>query len=152
MGLLTDFSPAGIVEKLAESTVGKVVAKILDFIPDPQQKADLMVKLRELDLEDAKQAATEAMQQLAINLEDAKRARWITAREAFMWCGVAAFGYKFVVQPFLVFLVVVFWPTWSGFSKLPELDWTTMATIVIPLLGISSHKSSESQAIIAAKQ
>lgn len=138
---------------LAESTVGKVVGKILDFIPDPVQKADLALKMRTLDLTEEAQEMQVQLQQLAINLEEAKNENLFVSggRPAFLWCGVAAFGYTFVVQPFLVFVVLLFWPTWPGLALLPHLDWQTLGAIVIPLLGISRDRSNEKQAIIAAQ-
>lgn len=138
---------------LADSTIGKVVDKVLDFIPDPVAKAQAALAVKTLDLQEEAQEMTAQLQQLAINLEEAKNENLFVSggRPAFLWIGVAAFGYTFVVQPFLVFVVLLFWPDWPGLALLPKIDWTTLGAIVIPLLGISRDRSNEKQAIIAAQ-
>ena len=139
---------------LAENTVGKVADKLISYLPiSDEQKQQLILKSREMDLEEIKLAYAEQMQQIAINLEEAKSEKWWKAgwRPFFGWTCGAAFAYKFVAQPFLVFIVLCFNPEWHGFSKLPEINWPELAAVAMPLLGISRDRSNEKRAIISSK-
>lgn len=141
-------------ESLAKNTVGKVVDKLVSYLPlSDEQKSAMLIQARTLDLEEEKLEMSQVMQQLAINLKEAESEQWWKAgwRPAFGWTCAAAFAYKFVIGPFFVFIVLCINPEWTGFSKLPQLDWTELAAVALPLLGISSHRLSEKKAILSAK-
>lgn len=125
--------------------VGKIADKIW---PDPAQKAAGLLELERLKQsgELAKLTAETdlAKGQLAINAEEAKSENLFVsgARPFFLWvCGVA-FAYKYVVQPFLIFLLVAFNSTFD-YHKLPELEWSDMLAVAMPLLGIGGMRTYE---------
>lgn len=117
--------------------VTPVITKILDYIPDPQQKLaaqeQLMGALKDWD-----------SQQTAIDIEEAKSSSLFVAgwRPFIGWTCGAAFAYKFVVQPFLVFIIMA---SGSHFDwhTLPVLDWAEMSSVVFGLLGLSGMKTFE---------
>lgn len=68
MGLLSFLSGTNPVAALVDSTIGKVVDKALDFIPDPVQKAAAEKELREIDVqEEAKALDAEVAQMQSVN-------------------------------------------------------------------------------------
>lgn len=141
-----------IWSSLFDSTVGKVIDKALEFIPDPVQKAKFATDMRAADLEDAKQAWQELKAQMDVNAIEAASGRWWESgwRPFFGWVCGAAFCYKFVTQPFLVLVILLFNPHFDV-HMLPELDWTALAAVALPMLGLSRDRSNEKQAIVAAK-
>lgn len=144
MGLLPD-----PIESLVSNTVGKVADKLISYLPlSAEDKANLAMKAKELDLQQETIELQTQLQQLAINAEEAKSNNLFVAggRPAFLWIGVAAFGWNFVVQPILIFFVLLIAPDWAGLKMLPQLDWTTIGAIVLPLLGISYHQTQENMA------
>lgn len=117
--------------------VSPVVNKVLNFIPDPQQKLE------------AQQALMSGLmawdsQQTQINAVEAANSNVFVSgwRPAIGWTCAAAFAYKFVVQPFLVFILVA-----AGSSldpeTLPVLDWAEMSTVLLGLLGLGGMRTFE---------
>lgn len=117
--------------------VSPVVNKILDFIPDPKQK-----------LEAQQQLMTSLMawdsQQTQINQQEAASSSLFVAgwRPFLGWTCGAAFAYKFVLQPFLVFLIVACHVQFD-IKLLPALDWTEMSTVMFGMLGLGGMRSFE---------
>lgn len=143
-------NPIGAV---VDSTLGKVVDKALDFIPDPVQKAAAALAIQQLNFDQEKielDAQTAAMsQQMAVNLEEAKSEKWwkAGARPFFMWvCGLA-FAYAFVLQPFMTFFVKI----WIKDFNPPTLDIQSLLAIASTMLGLGYLRSGDKQAITAAK-
>ncbi len=114
-----------------------VIDKALSFIPDPKQKLEaqqaLMQGLSQWD-----------SQQTSINAEEAKNENiFVSGWRPFMgWTCGAAFAYKFVVQPFLVFLIVAFHISFDT-DSLPILDWTEMSTVMFGMLGLGGMRTFE---------
>lgn len=117
--------------------VTPVINKILDFIPDPAQKLaaqqQLMASLQAWD-----------MQQVQIDTAEANNPNLFVsgARPFIMWvCGVA-FAYKFIIQPFLIFILIA-----SGskldYHLLPVLDWSEMSSVLFGLLGLGGMRTME---------
>ena len=117
--------------------VTPVINKVLAFIPDPQQKLEaqqaLMQGLSEWD-----------SQQTAINLAEASNNSVFVAgwRPFLGWTCGAAFAYKFVLQPFLVFMLVAFHSDFDV-KLLPSLDWTEMSTVMFGMLGLGGMRTFE---------
>lgn len=123
--------------------------KLIDRLwPDPASKAQAQLELVKLQQtgELAQLAAdTELMKgQLAINVEEAKSpSKFVSgARPFFMWVCAAAFGYKYLVQPFLIFLLVASGSAFD-YHMLPELNWSDMMAVALPLLGIGGYRTFE---------
>lgn len=94
---------------------------------------ELQQKVGELDL---------AKRQIDVNVAEASNPNrtWITWRELLGYCCVAAFGWVYLVQPMLIFLVVV-----SGHQKpeLPELDVAQLMMLLLTMLGSVGFRTYE---------
>src|SRR5258708_3432207 len=139
-------------DALFKNTVGLLVNKARDFIPDPVQKATFALDMRSADLAEAQEAFSELKAQLDVNAIEAASDKWWKAgwRPFFGWTCGAAFAYKFVVQPFLVLFILQLNPHFDIHS-LPEIDWTALAAVALPMLGLSRDRSNEKQAITSAR-
>lgn len=117
--------------------VSPVINKILAFIPDPQQKLEaqqaLMTGLSQWD-----------SQQTAINAVEAANASLFVAgwRPFIGWTCGAAFAYKFVLQPFLVFIIVAFGIKFDV-KLLPALDWSELSMVLLGMLGMGGMRTFE---------
>lgn len=135
----------GLIDSLIENTVGKVTDKLLDFIPDPVQKAQFLVQMRTMDWNEIKA-------QLDVDALEAQSGKWFEAdwRPFIGWvCGVA-FLYKFIILPFTVFIALAFDPQFPV-KSLPTLDWTELSTVLFGMLGLSYHRTQEKTAIATGK-
>jgi hypothetical protein len=117
--------------------VAPVVNKILSYIPDPQQKLEaqqqLMASLMAWD-----------SQQTQINAAEAANSSIFVsgARPFILWvCGFAV-AYKFILQPFLVFIIVAFQIKFDV-KLLPSLDWSEISSLMFGMLGLSGMKTYE---------
>jgi hypothetical protein len=117
--------------------VTPVVNKILDFIPDPQQKLaaqqQLMASLQAWD-----------MQQVTVNAAEAANSSvFVSGWRPFIgWICGAGMAYKFIVQPFLVFALVALKVDFDV-DLLPVLDWSEMSTVLIGMLGLGGLRTFE---------
>lgn len=117
--------------------VTPVVNKVLSFIPDPQQKLEaqqaLMTSLQAWD-----------NQQVQINAVEAANSSIFVSgwRPAIGWTCAAAFAYKFVLQPFLVFIIVACGIKFD-IKLLPALDWSELSMVLMGLLGLGGMRSWE---------
>lgn len=117
--------------------VTPVINKVLDFIPDPQQKLQaqeaLMQGLSQWD-----------SQQTAINAAEAANSSVFVAgwRPFIGWVCGAAFAYKFVLQPFLVFIIVAYGIKFDV-KLLPALDWSELSMVLMGMLGLGGMRSFE---------
>ena len=117
--------------------VAPVINKILDFIPDPKQKLEaqqqLMAGLMQWD-----------SQQTQINAVEAANDNLFVAgwRPFIGWVCGTAFAYKFVLQPFLVFIIVACGIDFDV-DQLPTLDWSELSMVLMGLLGLGGLRSFE---------
>lgn len=117
--------------------VAPVVNKILSYIPDPQQKLEAQQQLMQsLMAWDAQQTQINAVEAANTNLFVAG---W---RPALGWTCALAFAYKFVLQPFLVFIIVAFGVKFD-IKLLPALDWAEMSTVMFGMLGLAGARTFE---------
>lgn len=118
-------------------TVAPVINKVLDYIPDPTQKLaaqqQLMSALQQWDSQQTQIDATEAANQNV----------FVSGWRPFLgWTCGSAFFYKFVLQPFLIFLLVASHSTFD-YHQLPNLDWTEMSTVMFGMLGLGGMRTFE---------
>jgi hypothetical protein len=127
---LIDFSlsdAGSLIKDIRESITGKA-------IEDPTKRAELEIKLKELENELVKG-------QMAINkVEAASRSLFVSgARPFVIWIGGFALAYEFIAAPFLHSLFNVY-----GYDfPLPELDSGTLMALVSALLGIGGLRTYE---------
>lgn len=117
--------------------VTPVINKVLDFIPDPKQKLEAQMQLmNSLQAWDAQQTQINAIEAANQNL-------FVSGWRPFIgWVCGAAFAYKFILQPFLVFALIAFGSEFD-YRTLPTLDWSEMSTVLIGLLGLGGLRSFE---------
>ena len=116
--------------------------KILDkFIEDKDQKAKLAHELATMA---DKLAHEQQLAQLAINKEEASSGSLFKGgwRPCIGWiCGIA-FGYHFVLQPVIIFVVALIG---IEIPELPEFDMGTLLTVLGGMLGIGGLRTYEKQ-------
>lgn len=117
--------------------VTPVVNKVLDFIPDPKQKLEAQQALMaSLSAWDAQQASVNAV-------EASNSSVFVAGWRPFLgWTCGAAFAYKFVIQPFLVFGLVVCGVNFDP-DSLPILDWAEMSSVMFGMLGLGGLRTLE---------
>lgn len=150
MGVLSFLTGSNPVAAIADSTIGKVVDKALSFIPDPVQKAQFQMDMRNIDLKEEEDQLANLSQQIAVNIEEAKSQRPFeaNARPFIIWIGGIALGYSFILQPFATVIIRIWQPAFMP----PSLDIVGLLGVVAPLLGVSYLRSQDKQAILDAKQ
>lgn len=120
------------------SLVQDIIDKIFpDKIAQAKEREDFLLQVQSMD-------AKIAEGQMAVNQAEAANSSTFVAgwRPFIGWvCGVA-FAYKFVIQPFLIFTLVASGSTFD-YHKLPNLDWSDMATVLFGLLGLGGFRSIE---------
>lgn len=117
--------------------VTPVINKVLDFIPDPQQKLQAQQALMQgLSQWDSQQSAIDAKEAESSSL-------FVAGWRPFLgWTCGAAFAYKFVLQPFLVFIIVACQIKFD-IKLLPALDWAEMSTVMFGMLGLGGMRTFE---------
>jgi hypothetical protein len=123
-----------------------IIGKVLDFIPDPAKKAEAQLKLQ-TELDTHSQAILSALTevdkaQAAINVEEAKSSNLFIAggRPAIIWICATAFGWTYVIQPALVFVLAASGHPVQG---LPTLNMGEMMPVLLGILGLGGMRSWE---------
>ena len=124
------------------TTLIEPATKLLDkVIEDKDQKAKLAHELATMA---DKLAHEQQLAQMAINKEEASSGSLFKGgwRPCIGWiCGIA-FGYHFVLQPVIVFIVVLIG---MDIPELPSFDMGTLLTVLGGMLGIGSLRTYEKQ-------
>src|SRR6266404_4568932 len=115
--------------------LGDILKRIL---PDPTAAAAAQLELMKLAQSGELAQITG---QLDINKVEAANSNLFVAgwRPFIGWVCGAAFTYKFVIAPFLLFLFAAFGHT----LVLPFLDFTEMSTVLMGLLGLGGLRTYE---------
>ena len=109
---------AGIIDKVAD--------KIDDFTLDKAEKAELIQEINKAQLE--------------VNKVEAGQSGLLSRWRSFLgWTISIAFGYHYIMQPFLLFILSAF----GIVVELPQFDMDTMTTILLGMLGLGGMKSWE---------
>ena len=124
------------------TTLIEPATKLLDkVIEDKDQKAKLAHELATMA---DKLAHEQQLAQMAINKEEASSGSLFKGgwRPCIGWiCGIA-FGYHFVLQPVIVFIVVLIG---MDIPELPSFDMGTLLTVLGGMLGIGGLRTYEKQ-------
>ena len=122
------------------STLTGPVMGILDkFVEDKDQKAKLAHELATMA---DRLAHEQNLAQIQVNREEASSGSLFKGgwRPCIGWiCGIA-FGYHFVLQPVIVFIVVLIG---MDIPELPSFDMGTLLTVLGGMLGIGGLRSYE---------
>ena len=124
---------------LIASLIGPVSGILDKVIPDSDMKAKLAHEIATMSDTHAQQAL---LAQLEINKAEAASGSLFKGgwRPAVGWICAIAFGYHFMLQPLLVFVL-----TASGVDlpDLPEFDMGTLLTVLGGMLGIGGLRTVE---------
>jgi hypothetical protein len=124
---------------MLQALIGPVTGLLDKFVEDKDQKNALAHEIATLA---EKQAHEAAMAQVQANTEQAKHPSLFVAgaRPAIMWICALAMAYHFILQPFLVFGVLV-----AGIElpALPELDMGQLMPVLLGILGLGGMRSWE---------
>lgn len=109
------------------------------LIPDKSAAAAAKAQLVQME---AQGELDEMKAQIAVNQTEAASASVFVAgwRPAVGWICGAAFAYCFVLQPFIVVMLVAFHSTFDP-AKLPKLDWGPMSEVLLGMLGLGAMRS-----------
>ncbi len=123
--------------------------KIIDkVIPDPQAKMEAQQRLMQMqqngDLAFLEADVKLALAQAEINKAEAIsldtfRAGW---RPFIGWVCGFAFAYKFILSPFILTLAALGQIPFDT-SVLPVLDWTSLSTVLLGMLGLGGMRTFE---------
>src|SRR5689334_15131327 len=114
-----------------------IISKVLDFIPDPQKKAEAqaaaMKAAQDHETEIMKLLQASDVAQAAINQEEAKsddkfKSYW---RPAFGWVCVVGFSWVSIIQPIVVFIYSL---KTGHLPTLPNLDTALLTSMGTSLL------------------
>lgn len=123
---------------------GIVLDIVKEFHLSPEAEAKIQAAIAERELALVKLAAQRDSEQVETNKVEAANANVFVAgwRPFVGWVCGASFAYTFVVQPFLVFLVVVFGVS-VPLDLLPKLDWSMLANVLFGILGLGYMRTQE---------
>ena len=124
---------------LINSLIGPATKLLDKVIEDKDQKAKLAHELATMA---DKLAHEQQLAQMAINKEEASSGSLFKGgwRPCIGWiCGIA-FGYHFVLQPVIVFVVVLIG---MDIPELPSFDMGTLLTVLGGMLGIGGLRTYE---------
>ncbi len=133
----------------AEGIFSGVSGIIKNFKADPLELARLEQAIEQAKMQTAVQLsqAQTRINEIEAASTDKFTSRW---RPFIGWVCGSAFAYTFVLQPFLVFVLVA-----GGIeinvAKLPILDWTTMMPILFGMLGLGYLRTEEKKAGVQDK-
>jgi hypothetical protein len=122
----------------ASSIISPVVNKILDFIPDPTQKAQAAAQLQQAMLQ--ADAAMEAQQADIDKTEAGNESIFVSGWRPFIgWVCGAGLAWTFILGP-----ICAFFATLAG-SKitLPVFDASGVTALVVPMLGLGAYRTVE---------
>jgi len=124
---------------LITSLIGPVTGILDKVIEDKDQKAKLAHEIATMSDTHAQQVL---LAQLEINKAEAASGSLFKGgwRPAVGWICAIAFGYHFVLQPLIIFVVTIIG---IDIPELPNFDMSTLLTTLGGLLGIGGLRSYE---------
>ena len=126
---------------LITSLIGPVTGLLDIVFEDKDQKAKLAHEIATMSDTHAQQAL---LAQLEINKAEAASGSLFKGgwRPAVGWICAIAFGYHFVLQPLIIFVITIIG---VDLPELPEFDMSTLLTTLGGLLGIGGLRTYEKQ-------
>ena len=124
---------------LLDTLVGPVTSIIDKIIPDKDQAAKLAHEIATMS---ERMANEQMLAQLAVNKAEAESGSLFKGgwRPSIGWiCGLALF-WSFILQPFLVFFLLVFG---VDLPPLPEIGTADLMPILLGMLGLGGLRSYE---------
>jgi hypothetical protein len=123
-----------------------IIEKALNFIPDPKMKMEAQQKLAE-ELNRHSEEILKALTlvdtaQIQVNQEEAKSSNLFISggRPAITWICASAFGWTYVIQPFLSFILA---SIGHPVKDLPVLNLSEMMPVLLGILGLAGMRTWE---------
>jgi roadblock/LC7 domain-containing protein len=113
--------------KIITNVMDKVAGRVDDFTLDQTEKAELLKEIN---------AAQMKINEIETGSTSLFKSGW---RPFLGWVLCAAFGYHYIFQPFLLFIMA----SKGVVVELPEFDMNTMTTLLFGLLGMSGMRTWE---------
>ena len=113
--------------KVITNVMDKVAGRVDDFTLDKTEKAELLKEVN---------AAQMKINEIEAGSDNVFKSGW---RPFLGWVLCAAFGYHYIFQPFLLFIMA----SKGVLVELPEFDMNTMTTLLFGLLGMSGMRTWE---------
>ena len=126
-----------------EPLLGPIVNRVLDFIPNPEEKAKATLALQ-AQLQTAVLAAEQS--QLDIDkVEAASPSLFVSGwRPGVAWVCTFGFAWQFVLLPFISYGMNVYCTVYSAkIPPLPNIDTQTLMTMLFALLGLGGMRTVE---------
>lgn len=123
----------------AEALAGIAIRAVQTLLPNtPADKLELL----RLQIQQQAMENDVLKGQLEVNAAEAANSNrsWLTWRELVGYACAAAFIWSYVVQPFLVFIIVV---AGHPLPQLPELDMAQLMMVLGTMLGVGGLKTFE---------
>lgn len=134
----------GITDLLGGSIVDGVAKIVSLFKIDPtvalQNRTEIEKIQLQMQADAAKAVQSEVQRQIDVNLAEAQNRSVFIAgwRPAVGWVCAGAFGYSYIVQPFLTFALAAFH---RDVSAVPHLDLSGMMPVLLGMLGLAGLRS-----------
>lgn len=122
---------------------GPIIQKILDFIPDPAERARQQFELQKAMMEEAAKAEAD---QRDINKEEAKNANLFVSgwRPAVGWLCVITLAYQWLMIPIVTWSVSAM--GWAV-PLLPALNKDDAQTLLYALLGVAGLRTVDKMGV-----
>lgn len=126
-------------------TVGKIAD---DLITSDQERAQMALEERKLDIEEQRIGQATALAQMEVNKVEAASSHWFTAgwRPGTGWVCLAGLAYTFLAYPLLGWgwrlLQAVGWIP-AEFGAPPPLDVEYLMVLLTGLLGLGGYRTVE---------
>lgn len=119
--------------------IGGVKDLVSEVIVDKDKRAELNVRLQELEDRANERYHEELMAQSAVNQAEAQhRSVFVAGWRPFIgWTGGAGVAWTFVISPLIEWLSRI--NGWTG--SMPELDTSQLMTLVMAMLGVGAMRS-----------
>jgi hypothetical protein len=120
------------------SVVSPIVERVLDFIPNPAEKAKAQMEIQNQLMQ---AAIAESQGQLEINKNEAANPNLFVSgwRPAIGWVCVFGFSWQFIVTPIALWVMAL-----SGSSvPLPDIDTQSLYSLTMGMLGMGALRSFE---------
>ena len=116
---------------------GKLLDVIKRWIPDPEAQAKAVKEVLDVI------AAGDAGQRKINEIEAGESSLFVSGwRPAVGWVCVAGYAYHYILQPFLVFLLVAFNVQFQA-DHLPQLNIMELSVMLANLLGFGAYRTYE---------
>ena len=116
---------------------GKLLDVIKRWIPDPEAQAKAVKEV--LDVIAAGDAGQRKINEIEAGASSLFVSGW---RPAVGWVCVAGYAYHYILQPFLVFLLVAFNVQFQA-DHLPQLNIMELSVMLANLLGFGAYRTYE---------